>query len=867
MATNINETTKRKEYIRCQERLEEELQCSDDPPGFSYLAVWDAYEKAYHAFCSELMKTGEQEILKNRRCGSEVVILMRYHALQRSKYTEKTGMKETEEVAKGKERLATHLGYINEFKVKWSQMGPRTMTEELIDLVSIDMKLEHDELDVMQQILTYPEGSLEYMERRMELIQLLHSKWNICIEELPHQLKHLECYKAFRDNWQSHLKEGTLIPPEHELILLKQLIAKPELEVVRSTVEFWKILDFTYGQDISIIPIQKARRKAGYGTVLGGREDTVMVAVLRTEIDPPIATSAVQLYLLKSFKEQRSAFPCVRSCKRVDCDHNVLVFDGMIVEEDATPMGLGMENRDTLGIVPRYNANNLKEIDEIVETFGGLGLLQTIICRTKREGKQVSVGLNIVMGEEEGGLPLLINQELKSLSNLKLTTKEDEGATALQTPEMSPEPKTVYLGPVRNATPDNFLSSLPILQFQGVSNWNSIDQLIDAWCHYAREHSKHLERPEYLMYNNKRCNKKVCIKDLGMVMEGLYFSLPMSYKAYEDGRDIEQLLDFIEGEDGKEKKDKGEKKKKRKKKKIAAEQPAAGEKSKIGREEQTSTDEAALGIDTSESPQSSLEATNLDDQRAQVEEREAKEQSTASEKSKTRHYQTEEASFGHGPLEIPESSLKPTKSDDQRAQIEEKEILIQRSRDFLEQIVELRGKEMAKLITDIEAVEDEKDEKLKEKSVVELQISDLQTEHESLVQEIKEKDETMIKLIREKRDLETRIENSILETKKEIALLEEDMKSLKTDLPPQSPHEARSEEGSTAKRVSQPNLQLLEFINGKILAKEQELECPVCLEVAEPPIFTCNDLHLICSDCRPKVTYYEAYALIGFKVE
>ena len=862
MATNTNETTKRKEYIQCQERLEEQLQCSDDPPGFSHLTVWDAYEKAYYAFCIELMKTGEQEILKNRRCGSEVVILMRYHALQRSKYTEKTGNNEKEGDVKGGERLASHLAYINEFKVKWSQMGPRTMTEELIDLVSIDMKLEDAEPDMIQQILTYPENGLEYMERRLELIKLLQNKWNICIEELPHQLKHLEQYKAFRDNWQSHLKEGTLIPPEQELILLKQLIAKPELEVVRSTDEFWKILDFTYGEDISIIPIQKAHLKAGSSH--GVERATVMVAVLRTEIVPPIATSAVQLYLLKSFKEQRSAFPCLRSCKKVDCDHNVLVFDGMIVEEDATPMGLGMDNRDTLGIVPRYNAHNMKEKDEIVETFGGLGLLQTIINRTKRDEKQVSVGLNIVMGETEGGLPLLINQELKSLSNLKLKTGEDEGAKALPTLE-----PTVYVGPVRNATPDNFLSSLPIVQFQGVRNWNSVDQLIDAWCHYTREHSKHLEVPEYLMYNNKRCNKKVRIKDLGMVPEGLYFSLPLSYKAHEDDRDIEQLLDFIEGEDGKEKKDKGEKKKKRKKKKIAAEQPAAGEKSKIGHKEQTSTDEAALGINTTESPRSSLEleATNLDDKRAQIVEKEANEQNTASEKSKARYDQTEEAALGHDPLESPQSSLKPTKLDDQRAQIEEKEILIQRSRDFLEQIVEVRGKEMAKLITDIEAVEDEKGEKLKEKSVVEMQISDLQTKHKSLVLEIKERDEAMMKLIREKRDLETHIEDSVFQTKKEIALLEEDMKSLATCLPIQSPNEARSEEGRTAKRVSQPNLQLLEFINGKIKAKEQELECPVCLEVAAPPIFTCSDLHLICSDCRPKVTPYEKKPMDWFEIE
>ena len=51
-------------------------------------------------------------------------------------------------------------------------------------------------------------------------------------------------------------------------------------------------------------------------------------------------------------------------------------------------------------------------------------------------------------------------------------------------------------------------------------------------------------------------------------------------------------------------------------------------------------------------------------------------------------------------------------------------------------------------------------------------------------------------------------------------------------------------------------MQLLEYIDNKIAAKEKELECPVCFEVASAPIFMCSDLHLICSDCKPKVTSF-----------
>ena len=34
----------------------------------------------------------------------------------------------------------------------------------------------------------------------------------------------------------------------------------------------------------------------------------------------------------------------------------------------------------------------------------------------------------------------------------------------------------------------------------------------------------------------------------------------------------------------------------------------------------------------------------------------------------------------------------------------------------------------------------------------------------------------------------------------------------------------------------------------------KSLECPVCLETAEGDIYSCQEQHLICSTCRPKVT-------------
>ena len=46
---------------------------------------------------------------------------------------------------------------------------------------------------------------------------------------------------------------------------------------------------------------------------------------------------------------------------------------------------------------------------------------------------------------------------------------------------------------------------------------------------------------------------------------------------------------------------------------------------------------------------------------------------------------------------------------------------------------------------------------------------------------------------------------------------------------------------------------LVEFVMRSITEKEADLECPVCLEIAEAPIFMCQEMHLICSNCRPKL--------------
>ena len=50
---------------------------------------------------------------------------------------------------------------------------------------------------------------------------------------------------------------------------------------------------------------------------------------------------------------------------------------------------------------------------------------------------------------------------------------------------------------------------------------------------------------------------------------------------------------------------------------------------------------------------------------------------------------------------------------------------------------------------------------------------------------------------------------------------------------------------------------MVEFLREAIAKKEDDLLCPVCLEPAKVPIFSCPDSHIICSTCVPKLKSQE----------
>jgi len=46
---------------------------------------------------------------------------------------------------------------------------------------------------------------------------------------------------------------------------------------------------------------------------------------------------------------------------------------------------------------------------------------------------------------------------------------------------------------------------------------------------------------------------------------------------------------------------------------------------------------------------------------------------------------------------------------------------------------------------------------------------------------------------------------------------------------------------------------VVSLLDNQIAAKRKELVCPVCLEEAVPPIYSCIAQHLVCANCRPRL--------------
>jgi len=133
----------------------------------------------------------------------------------------------------------------------------------------------------------------------------------------------------------------------------------------------------------------------------------------------------------------------------------------------------------------------------------------------------------------------------------------------------------------------------------------------------------------------------------------------------------------------------------------------------------------------------------------------------------------------------------------------------------------------------------------------EVQISQMSKEGEERMAVLKKEEERLKKLMEnfqeEKRSFmnEHHLEycdatDSLDELEKDIAFLEVQRDQIEIKL-------------ETFEEVSLGKYETKKILQRLIREKVKDLECPVCLEEAAPPIFSCTEMHLVCFSCREKV--------------
>ena len=107
--------------------------------------------------------------------------------------------------------------------------------------------------------------------------------------------------------------------------------------------------------------------------------------------------------------------------------------------------------------------------------------------------------------------------------------------------------------------------------------------------------------------------------------------------------------------------------------------------------------------------------------------------------------------------------------------------------------------------------------------------------------------------LKKRRQLEDLIQLEVDKNKGSRMQLEKEIESLRVKI-----DNLTKTEDNVSGKVDKAMLDAQRFllnIDKKIDAKESDLECPVCFEVCAPPIYSCDEQHIICSECRPKVSF------------
>ena len=178
----------------------------------------------------------------------------------------------------------------------------------------------------------------------------------------------------------------------------------------------------------------------------------------------------------------------------------------------------------------------------------------------------------------------------------------------------------------------------------------------------------------------------------------------------------------------------------------------------------------------------------------------------------------------------------------------------------VQQMIEVKSREMKILLVNISGIEDDNCLKDKRTNSIDAEINDLEDRIAKLKKEKlvidDEKDvasKNLMKLNAKKVKLEKYIEVEMMKAKARELDLETEIDEINGELTALIRCDS-SELGENIEMIDHdPGQKLLDFLAISIYEKEKDLECPVCLETASSPIYSCQENHLICSSCRPMV--------------
>ena len=150
------------------------------------------------------------------------------------------------------------------------------------------------------------------------------------------------------------------------------------------------------------------------------------------------------------------------------------------------------------------------------------------------------------------------------------------------------------------------------------------------------------------------------------------------------------------------------------------------------------------------------------------------------------------------------------------------------------------AKEVAGLVTAISDIEDESYKMIKRNRCIDTEIETLFKEKEAIELSLDKNYQMLKSLSAQKEEMDKTIDIEMKKLKERDTEVKEIISRLSNSDPPKQANTSADSD-------------MIEFLKQTITRKEEDILCPICLEPAQIPIFTCPDSHIICSACVPKI--------------